>query len=458
MLLNNNEEKKSVLLGTASLAVSALAVKIIGVLYKVPLSYMLGDEGLGYYNTAYTVYAFLYIAFASGLPKAVLMLISREEQSRDAIVGYLVKVVSLISFVISALFCAFSPLLSRLLGNGGAWASFVSISPCIFFVSVCGIFRGWFNYKLELVPISISQTAEAICKLIFGMIFAYIGLTLGLKSEYVSALTILGITIGSLFSVLYLKLLYNRKTRDKQRQNNDFDKRAVLKQMLLYSLPITLGAASLSFSYLLEMLLIYRYCKGIGLNEVEASAVFGNYSTLVQQMITLGISLITPLCVSGIAIMRKRYIESNLTDFYGRLRLLILLCVSVSAPLCMLYCIYPLETLDFIFKFEQAQRGCFYLMAMAPCLVFLSVQTALNTGLEAQGRLKACLVSQLTSAGIKTLCSLMLFAFCRIGIYSVIIGALVGDLFGAVLSCRFIGMGAYEILEIMLKPLVLSLI
>ena len=124
----------------------------------------------------------------------------------------------------------------------------------------------------------------------------------------------------------------------------------------------------------------------------------------------------------------------------------------------MLYCIYPLETLDFIFKFEQAQRGCFYLMAMAPCLVFLSVQTALNTGLEAQGKLKACLVSQLTSAGVKTLCSLILFAFCRIGIYSVIIGALVGDLFGSVLSCRFIGMGAYEILEIILKPLVLSLV
>ena len=64
-------KKKNLIFESAlSLTISALIVKILGVVYKVPLSYMLDDRGMGYFNTAYGIYSMFYILSSSGIPKA----------------------------------------------------------------------------------------------------------------------------------------------------------------------------------------------------------------------------------------------------------------------------------------------------------------------------------------------------------------------------------------------------
>ena len=62
--------------GTLSLTASAVIVKLIGLFYKIPIASFLGDEGMGYFNSAYTVYAFFYLLCTAGVPKAVMILIS----------------------------------------------------------------------------------------------------------------------------------------------------------------------------------------------------------------------------------------------------------------------------------------------------------------------------------------------------------------------------------------------
>ena len=70
--------------GAVLLGISAIIVKIIGVIYKVPLSYILGDEGMGYFNSAYTVYTLFFILSSSGVPKAITIITSKyEAESKD---------------------------------------------------------------------------------------------------------------------------------------------------------------------------------------------------------------------------------------------------------------------------------------------------------------------------------------------------------------------------------------
>ena len=40
--------------GVLILTVSNLIIKVIGLLFKIPMNHTVGDEGMGYYNTAYT--------------------------------------------------------------------------------------------------------------------------------------------------------------------------------------------------------------------------------------------------------------------------------------------------------------------------------------------------------------------------------------------------------------------
>ena len=74
--MNDKQKSNTLISGAAWLALSTIILKIIGLIYKIPLSYMLGDEGMGYFNSAYTVYVFFYVIGTAGIPKAISILVS----------------------------------------------------------------------------------------------------------------------------------------------------------------------------------------------------------------------------------------------------------------------------------------------------------------------------------------------------------------------------------------------
>ena len=85
------KEKNKLISGALILTVSGIIVKFLGFIYKIPLSYILSDEGMGYFNSAYTVYTFFYIVCTAGVPKAISILVAEAEsegkgfESRKAI-------------------------------------------------------------------------------------------------------------------------------------------------------------------------------------------------------------------------------------------------------------------------------------------------------------------------------------------------------------------------------------
>ena len=58
------------------LAAAAVLTKIIGVVYRIPLTNILGDEGNGFYGYAYQVYAIALMISSFSLPTAVSKLVS----------------------------------------------------------------------------------------------------------------------------------------------------------------------------------------------------------------------------------------------------------------------------------------------------------------------------------------------------------------------------------------------
>ena len=54
--MEKNNNKQSFLHGAALLAIAVAVVKVIGALYKIPLKGIIGDQGYGYFTTAYDIY------------------------------------------------------------------------------------------------------------------------------------------------------------------------------------------------------------------------------------------------------------------------------------------------------------------------------------------------------------------------------------------------------------------
>ena len=75
--MSDMQKKQNFLQGTALLAMATAIVKVIGALYKIPLNAIIGEQGFGYFNTAYDIYNVLLMISTAGLPVAMSRMISQ---------------------------------------------------------------------------------------------------------------------------------------------------------------------------------------------------------------------------------------------------------------------------------------------------------------------------------------------------------------------------------------------
>ena len=454
--MDGADNKGKVVVGTLSLGLTAVIVKIVGALYKVPLSYMLGDEGMGYFNTAYTVFGFFYLLFASGLPKAIVMVINEQASSQKATVRFSLNIAMISGGILSVLIIIFAPMISTLLGNPSAVFTLVAIAPSVLFVCGAGVLRGYANARLELQYTAMSQLIESLSKMNFGLAFAYIGIYRRLPLYAVSALTVLGITIGSVLAFTYLyKRAKISKKDDKAGQINKINKRKVFNSITNYSIPISLGASLLSISGIVDMKIILSYCERVGMSSAEASSVYGNYSTLVQPMIALGLAMISPITVSGLSVLHKHFVTDEQRQFSDTLNRLISITLLFSVPMTVGFISYPLNILDILFSSEQSARGASYLVLLAPSLFLLSLQGILNTALEASSRIKYSFISLATGVCVKIAVCIIMILFTDLGLSAIPLSTVAGDIIGCILSIVFLKFSKISI-TVSVKPFIIA--
>ena len=58
------------------LAIASIVVRIIGIAYRIPMINIIGDEGMGYYGTAFNVYNIALLLSSYSLPLAVSKMVS----------------------------------------------------------------------------------------------------------------------------------------------------------------------------------------------------------------------------------------------------------------------------------------------------------------------------------------------------------------------------------------------
>ena len=290
---------KRIINGAFSLTLSVIIVKALGLIYKVPLSYILTDEGMGYFNTAYTVFSFFYIICTTGVPKAISILVSEASGEGSAekisqIYTTAFKMFFLFGFIISVVFFALSSPISALIGNKGSYYSMLLIAPSILFVCSSGIIRGYFNGHFKFLPIAVSEIISGASKLVLGLAFAYLAKMLGYGFEVISAFTILGTTLGSFFGFIYLYFKKRSFCSVNRGQRAQFSPK-LAKKILKIAVPLTATSAIASVSSIIDLTVIMKRLRATGNTELQAAILYGNYTTLAIPMLNLVATLIAPL-------------------------------------------------------------------------------------------------------------------------------------------------------------------
>ena len=429
---STSQTKSELIRGAASLSLAALLVKILGVAYKIPLSHILGDDGMGYFNTAYTVYTFFFLLCTAGVPKAIAILISENSKSKNSSTGALLKTAKhtfIITGTALAVLFAFTAFpISGLIGNKRAAFAMITIAPAIPFIAGASVYRGSLNGYMRFGTVAISQFIEAALKLILGLAISAIGIHHNLPSEHIAAGAVSGITWGSIITYIYLAISSKKVIKVKNAGQSCKFNKSLLNKIFRISLPTTLSSGVMSLVNIIDLTLIMRGLEKAGYTDSLSTMLYGNYTTLAVPMFNFILSVVTSICVSALPILTEISISKSEKRFENSLVFASKLVAFFALPATILFAFLPYEILVILFDRGSVALGAALLAILSPSVTVIAVLMIINTALEAQGRYTIPLLSMGVGGIVKIISSSLLLSETNLAIWGAPIGTLVSYL------------------------------
>ncbi len=419
--------------GVAVLTLSTILVKVIGLLYKIPMLHFLGSEGMGYFNAAYEWYATLCVITTSGLPLALSMMIASARANEcEATVRRLerlsLRIFTILGFFGTVFLLFGSGMLARLIGSFETRFALAAVAPTVFFSCLSGAYRGYFQGNQDMVPTAVSQVIEAMGKLLLGLIFAFFAVRQGLDAPHIAARAMLGLSIGVALSTLYLWA--HRRTYEKHSDGSlSSEREALLGKLLKIAIPITLSSSVMSLTRLFDMTMILRRLQDIGYDSAQSNALYGAYTTMVVPMFALIPSLITSVALALVptlsAAIQSGDEQTQRVIVNNALRMTALL----SLPASFAVAIYSQTILSLLFRGEhEAIAVAAPLLSLLSLSIFFSgVITTTNAILQAYGLVNLPILSMLIGSVVKLFTAYLLIGQPKIHIYGAPISTLLCD-------------------------------
>lgn len=305
-------KKQNVLNGAMVLVVATALVKVIGAVYKIPLTSIIGSLGRGYFASAYNIYTPVYAISMAGLPVAVSAIVSKNAalgKYRD------VKQVLKLTFPLflglgivgtGALLLAAKPYVDSV-GSPLAIYSVFAIAPSILFCCIMSTYRGYYEGLSNMYPTAISQVIESLGKLVFGLVFSYAmldyanaqialnGSIFGFKVEteadgaivyaLAAAGAILGVTLGTVFGAIYTILRHKLRKDGINKEmliNSPLasPKKTTIKEIIAIAVPTAASSLVLNITNFIDTFMIQSRLESVVVNNYDT--IMGIYGESIS--------------------------------------------------------------------------------------------------------------------------------------------------------------------------------
>ena len=261
--MSRDQKQNTFFGGAAILAVGILVVKLIGMFYKIPLVNIIGAQGNSDFSNAYNIYAVLLTISTAGLPVAVSKLVSeanalnRQNQVRSIFRTSMVLFLAL--GLLSFLLMYFrADWLAEMMHDTKAAAGIKALAPAVVCVGCLAAFRGYTQGHQDMVPTSVSQIIEAMCKLVVGLALAWWLIKAGQPDYIAAAGAITGVTVGTVVALAYMLIRYTlRRSREQRRADDRPDSMGgIMADILRIAVPITLSASMVGIVTVIDSSLV----------------------------------------------------------------------------------------------------------------------------------------------------------------------------------------------------------
>lgn len=459
------EKNKNFVIGAFIIAVSHILVKVIGALYKIPLdSFILKTEGMGIYNSSYTIYNWLFVVSTAGLPVAISKMVAescaKENYSEARKIFRISKsLLFCVGLIAAAAMFFFAEQFSSVISAPSARLTMQCMAPSLLFVSISSSYRGFYQGQQNMLPTAISEVIEALSKLMLGLSLAYFAMQTYQQASVASAGAITGVTIGTALSCLYLfgyNAMHIRKFPKTNLESKLPGTRVVLVKLVKIAIPVTIGVSVFTLTSVIDTAMVMNQLKGLGYIESQRLSMFG-YLNRAIALFNLPPTIIAAIAVSIVpSIAAALALKNNKTairNAKSALRITILFAVPCAAGISALA--KPILQLLY-----HDGNYSFLLNIMGIAVVFVTMVQVCNAILQAWGHVWLPVKNMLFGGIVKVVVNLLLVSRPEININGAPIGTLLCYFTVMALNIydlkRITGM-KFEFMSFVVKPLITAI-
>ena len=426
----SDTKKQSFLHGTMLLAMSTAIVKIIGAFYSIPLNAIIGEQGFGYYSTAYEIYTLLLMISTAGLPVAMSRMISeasslghyRQVRKIYTVCRTIFLTLGLVGALLMTVFCK---QLANFQEQPDAWAAIGTLGPCCFLICLMSTYRGFFQGQSNMKPTSVSQVLEALCKLIVGLSAAVLIGIYVKSTTFVAAGAIFGVTMSCLLSSVYLNRCFRKAYKEMPQTCEDVSSgKEIAKSLLAIAVPITIGSAGLQILYVLETK-IYMSQMLEFLTQEQADIQKGIYN-FTQKIFNMPCAFITPITVSVIPAITAQLTKKDHAAVKATEESAVRVAALISAPCAvgLFVLAEPVTALLGGYTGEKLALATNLMMVLGVCILFNAMVLVTNAIMQAHNHVNLPVINMFVGGIVKLVAVFILSGNPKVGILGTPIGSL----------------------------------
>lgn len=477
----NHKQKTNYIVQGGILAVASILVRMIGLIYRVPVTRILGPVGNSYYSAAYEVYSMVLLISSFSLPLAVSKMVSARMAKGQAKAAYKIFQCTLVFALVSG------GLGSLLIYFGAGFFSDVVVNtpqsrlalqvlaPTILVVALMGCIRGYFQGLGSMIPTAVSQVVEQVINAAVSIGAAWYLFRYGAKVDALfhtdtaayacgAAGSTLGTGVGALIGLIFLCfIMFAYSSVMKKKRLLDHTGRVestgeIYALLLLTILPVILSTAVYNISGIIDQGIFKHLMESKDVGSMRIDELWGIYSGEYKLLTNVPIAVASAMAASTIPALTKARVNRDRREMKRKteysIRFVMIVCIPCAVGLSVLAS--PVLELLFGAK-EHLAFSASLLRIGTASVVFYGLSTLTNGILQGMDRMRLPVIHAAVSLVLHIILLVVLIRFTDIHIYAVVWA----NIFFALMMCilNSLSIARYmryrqEILRTFIVPLV----
>ena len=463
--MDSKQDKQGILKGAMILGAGVFISRLIGLLYRIPITNILGDVGNGLYSMAYQVYMVILTFTAISMPSALSKLIAEREAVRaykDAQRVY--KIAMIYSVIVASILAGImwigADALSMLLfPDAEVGMPIRALAPTVIIATIIAVMRGYFQGLNDMTPTAVSQIIEQVFNVVFSVALAYA------LSKYTVAVAVTGSTlgtgIGALAGLCILVIIYywqKPKIKRKMQRSEEYayeSTATILKKIFVMMFPIVISTSVFSVMTLIDQGMVARslpssieYLKDNHLINIIpvpnaellstkdiVTHLLGQFSVKYYTLLNVPVSLILQLGAAAIPAIAAGMAVNDYKDVRRKIKMIFKSGLLIAAPAAIGLTVFAEPIIALLFS---EPTGGKLLASGAIGLIFMALAQLSAGILQGMGKPSIPTIHAIIACLIKVGINIIVLSIPTWHIYGVIHSTTFCYLIYAVLNIRYL--------------------